>query len=40
MHKIYYSTMVYDHKEAKAVINVLKNHNIYLIDRPYVKNYK
>ena len=37
MHKIYYGTMKYGHKETKAVINVLKNHNLSLIDKPYVK---
>ena len=37
MHKIYYGKTVYDRKETKAVVNVLKNHNFSLIDRPYVK---
>ncbi len=37
MKKIYYGKAVYDHKEINAVINVLKNHGLTLIDGPKVK---
>ena len=37
MHKIYYGKAVYDNKEIKAVINVLKNSSLNLIDGPHVK---
>jgi len=37
MKKIYYGKAVYDHKEINAVINVLKNHSLTLIDGPHVK---
>ncbi len=37
MKKIYYGKAVYDQKEIKAVINVLKNHSLTLIDGPHVK---
>ena len=37
MKKIYYGKAVYNHKEINAVINVLKNHSLTLIDGPHVK---
>ena len=37
MKKIYYGKAVYDNKEIKAVINVLKNNSLNLIDGPHVK---
>lgn len=37
MKKIFYGKAVYDHKEIKAVLNVLKNHSLNLIDGPHVK---
>jgi CDP-4-dehydro-6-deoxyglucose reductase, E1 len=37
MKKIYYGKAVYDKKEINAVINVLKNHSLNLIDGPHVK---
>ncbi len=37
MHKIYYGQAVYDNKEVKAVVNVLKNNSLNLIDGPHVK---
>ena len=37
MKKIYYGKAVYDHKEIKAVINVLKNKSLTLIDGENVK---
>ena len=37
MHKIYYGKTVYNRKETKAVVNVLKNHNLSLIGKPHVK---
>ena len=37
MKKIYYGKAVYDNKEINAVINVLKNHSLNLIDGPHVK---
>ena len=37
MKKIYYGKAVYDSKEINAVINVLKNHSLTLIDGPHVK---
>ena len=37
MKKIYYGRAVYDNKEINAVINVLKNHSLNLIDGPHVK---
>ena len=37
MKKIYYGKAVYDNKEIKAVLNVLKNHSLSLIDGPHVK---
>ncbi len=37
MHKIYYGQAVYDKKEIKAVVNVLKNNSLNLIDGPHVK---
>ena len=37
MKKIYYGKAVYDQKEIKAVLNVLKNHSLSLIDGPHVK---
>ncbi len=37
MQKIYYGKAVYDNKEIKAVINVLKNNSLTLIDGPHVK---
>ena len=37
MKKIYYGKAVYDKKEIKAVINVLKNHSLSLIDGKHVK---
>ena len=38
--KIYYGKAVYDQKEIKAVINVLKNHELNLIDGPHVKKFE
>ena len=35
--KIYYGKAVYNHKEINAVINVLKNSSLTLIDGPKVK---
>ena len=37
MRKIYYGKAVYDHKEINAVIKVLKNNQLNLIDGPHVK---
>ena len=37
MKKIYYGKAVYDHKEIRAVLNVLKNNSLNLIDGPHVK---
>ncbi len=37
MKKIFYGKAVYDQKEIKAVLNVLKNHSLTLIDGPHVK---
>jgi len=37
MKKIYYGSAVYDNKEINAVLNVLKNHSLNLIDGPHVK---
>tara|TARA_B110001454_G_C12685663_1_gene420048 strand:+ start:51 stop:1259 length:1209 start_codon:yes stop_codon:yes gene_type:complete len=37
MKKIYYGRAVYDNREINAVINVLKNHSLNLIDGPHVK---
>lgn len=37
MKKIYYGKAVYDQKEIQAVLNVLKNHSLTLIDGPHVK---
>ena len=37
MKKIFYGKAVYDHKEIKAVLNVLKNHSLNLVDGPHVK---
>jgi CDP-4-dehydro-6-deoxyglucose reductase, E1 len=37
MKKIYYGKAVYNNKEIKAVLNVLKNHSLSLIDGPHVK---
>ncbi len=37
MRKIYYGKAVYDHKEIRAVNNVLKNNKLNLIDGPHVK---
>jgi len=37
MKKIYYGKAVYDKKEISAVLNVLKNHSLNLIDGPHVK---
>ncbi len=37
MKKIYYGKAVYDQKEINAVLNVLKNHSLSLIDGPHVK---
>ena len=37
MNKIYYGKAVYDNKEINAVLNVLKNHGLSLIDGPHVK---
>ena len=37
MKKIYYGKAVYDNKEIKAVVNVLKNNSLNLIDGPHVK---
>ena len=38
MHKIYYGRAVYDQKEIKAVMNVLKNQSLSLILK-YNKTY-
>ena len=38
MKKIYYGKAVYDEKEINAVINVLKNKSLTLIDGENVKN--
>lgn len=35
--KIYYGKAVYNQKEINAVVNVLKNHELTLIDGPHVK---
>jgi CDP-6-deoxy-D-xylo-4-hexulose-3-dehydrase len=37
MHKIYYGKAVYDNKEINAVVRVLKNNSLNLIDGPHVK---
>ena len=37
MNKIYYGKAVYDNKEIKAVLNVLKKNSLTLIDGPNVK---
>ena len=37
MKKIYYGRAVYNNKEINAVLNVLKNHSLTLIDGPHVK---
>ena len=37
MNTIYYGQAVYDHKEVRAVVNVLKNNSLNLIDGPHVK---
>ena len=37
MKKIYYGKAVYDNKEIKAVLDVLKNSSLTLIDGPKVK---
>ena len=37
MQKIYYGKAVYNTKEIKAVINVLKNNSLNLVDGPHVK---
>ena len=37
MKKIYYGRAVYDNKEIKAVLNVLKNKSLSLIDGENVK---
>ena len=37
MKKIYYGKAVYNNKEINAVINVLRNHSLTLIDGPHVK---
>tara|TARA_B110001452_G_scaffold96886_1_gene80167 strand:+ start:2676 stop:3896 length:1221 start_codon:yes stop_codon:yes gene_type:complete len=37
MKKIFYGKAVYDNKEINAVINVLRNHSLHLIDGPHVK---
>ena len=37
MNKIYYGKAVYDNREIKAVINVLKNQPLQLIDGKNVK---
>jgi CDP-4-dehydro-6-deoxyglucose reductase, E1 len=37
MKKIYYGKAVYNNKEIKAVINVLRNNSLSLIDGPHVK---
>ena len=37
MEKIYYGKAVYDKKEINAVINVLKNNSLNLVDGPHVK---
>ena len=37
MHKIYYGKAVYNNKEIRAVVNVLKNNSLSLIDGPNVK---
>ena len=38
MKKIFYGKAVYDHKEIAAVLKVLKNNSLSLIDGPNVKN--
>ncbi len=38
MKKIFYGKAVYDKKEIKAVVNVLKNHSLSLIDGKHVKS--
>ena len=38
MKKIYYGKAVYDSKEINAVINVLRNESLRLIDGKNVKN--
>ena len=38
MKKIFYGKAVYDHKEISAVLKVLKNNSLTLIDGPNVKN--
>jgi CDP-6-deoxy-D-xylo-4-hexulose-3-dehydrase len=38
--KIYYGLAVYNHKEINAVINVLKNKQLTLIDGPLVKKFE
>ena len=35
--KIYYGKAVYDNKEINAVLKVLKNNSLTLIDGPHVK---
>ena len=35
--KIYYGKAVYNHKEINAVVDVLKNNSLSLIDGPKVK---
>ena len=35
--KIYYGKAVYDNKEISAVLRVLKNNSLNLIDGPHVK---
>ena len=37
MQKIYYGKAVYNTKEIRAVINVLKNNSLNLVDGPHVK---
>ncbi len=37
MKKIYYGKAVYDKKEINAVVNVLKNNSLSLVDGPHVK---
>ena len=37
MQKIYYGKAVYDQKEIKAVMKVLKYNSLNLIDGPHVK---
>ena len=38
MKKIFYGKAVYDNKEINAVLGVLKNNSLSLIDGPNVKN--